>query len=335
VIYQFGGFEIDTQNYRLSQNGKPIELEPKVFDLLGYLVINRDRLITRDELFDKIWPGQVVSDTSLSNQIKAARKAIGDNGKTQSSIKTVHGRGYQFIVPTDEIASHDSITDGLASEIVSAKLTSNGPSIAVLPFANLCSDTDKEYFCDGVTEDIRIGLSRFRELLVIARGSSYLLWEKSQDTTDVAEKLGVGYVLQGSVRTAENRVRITAQLIDGQTGTQIWGDTYDRVLDDLFEAQDEITQTIVAALVRRLEQAGRETALKKSKDDLTVYDLLLRARHRFRDWKGSREAGRVPARTYFRLVHCMKKPPTSILVAPRPIPGLPEPITANFYQTGQ
>jgi len=289
VIYQFGGFEIDTQNYRLSQNGKPIELEPKVFDLLGYLVTNRDRLITRDELFDKIWPGQVVSDTSLSNQIKAARKAIGDNGKTQSSIKTVHGRGYQFIVPTDEIASHDSITGGLVSEIVSAKLTSNGPSIAVLPFANLCSDTDKEYFCDGVTEDIRIGLSRFRELLVIARGSSYLLREKSQDTTDVAEKLGVGYVLQGSVRTAENRVRITAQLIDGQTGTQIWGDTYDRVLDDLFEAQDEITQTIVAALVQRLEQAGRETALKKSKDDLTVYDLLLRARHRFRDWKGSRD----------------------------------------------
>jgi len=289
MIYQFGEFEIDTQNYQLSNNGTAVDVEPKVYDLLCYLVVNRNKLVTRDELFENIWPGQIVSDTSLSNQIKAARKAIGDNGRAQSRIKTVHGRGYQFIVPTEEIASSNIKPDGLVKQIINGKLTSSGPSIAVLPFANFCSDTDKEYFCEGVTEDIRIGLSRFRELLVIARGSSFLLREKSLDATDVAEKLGVEYILQGSVRTAEDRVRITAQLLDGQTGTQIWGDTYDRILDNLFETQDDITQTIVAALARRIEQTGRESALKKSNNDLTVYDLLLRARHYFADWHGSKE----------------------------------------------
>lgn len=289
MIYQFGEFEIDTRNFQLSKNGSAVEIEPKVFDLLNYLVANRNKLVTRDELFQTLWSGQVVSDTSLSNQIKAARKAIGDDGQAQSSIKTVHGRGYQFIVATEEIYPDGCSQAGSQTITTHENFTADGLSIAVLPFSNMCGDSEKEYFCDGITEDILTGLCCFRELLVIARGSAFLFKEKAVDPIHAAAKLGVRYVLQGSVRVDGDQVRITAQLIDGNNGSHVWAETYDRVLDDIFAVQDDVTRIIITTLVRHLEQAGRETALKKSQDDLTVSDLLFRARHALPDWQGSRE----------------------------------------------
>jgi DNA-binding winged helix-turn-helix (wHTH) protein len=175
MIYQFGKFEIDTRNYQLRNDGTVVELEPKVFDLLNYLIVNREKLVSRDELFENIWSGQVVSDTSLSNQIKAARKAIGDDGKSQSIIKTVHGRGYQFIAETEELGIQDSAVQQGHRQIASQKHSDSRPSIAVLPFTNLNGDSEHEYISDGITEDILIGLCRFHNLLVIARCSVYLL----------------------------------------------------------------------------------------------------------------------------------------------------------------
>ena len=289
MIYQFGNFELDTRSYQLRNDGSNIELEPKVFDLLSYLIMNREKLVTRDELFEKLWSGQVVSETSLSNQIKAARKAIGDDGKNQSIIKTAHGKGYQFIAGVDEMESQASPAWKNHRQIALEKAGDSRPSIAVLPFSNLNGNPDQEYICDGITEDILIGLCRFHSLLVISRGSVFLYKGKSVDSLEVAEKLGAEYLLEGSVRIAGDRVRITAELVDGASGNDLWAETYDRVLDDVFSVQDDVTQRIISTLATRLEKAGREAAIRKSRASLTLHDLLLRARHYYPEWHGTRD----------------------------------------------
>ena len=289
MIYQFGKFEVDTLNYQLRNAGSTVDLEPKVFDLLAYLISSRDKLVTREELFRNLWPGQVVSDTSLSNQIKAARRAIGDDGKRQRLIKTVHGRGYQFIAATHEqpAAGEAEIKGHL--QIARERHADTRPSIAVLPFTNLNGDPAYEYISDGIAEDIMIGLCRFRNLLVIARGSVYLFKNQTIDPVEVAGKLGAEYLLEGSIRISGDRVRVTTQLVDGVSGSDLWAETYDRVLDDIFSVQDDVTQRIIATMANRLEKAGREAALKKNQDSLTVHDLLLQAKHYYPDWCGTRE----------------------------------------------
>lgn len=298
MIYQFADFEIDTQNYRLCRAGDCIDVEPKVFDLLVYLVGHCERVITRDELLENLWPGMIVSDTSLSNRVKAARQAIGDSGQEQSFIKTIHGRGYQFIATVNDVVPSDPANAADQKSRPAQAISVEDSSIAVLPFANLSGDSDKDYFCDGITDDILTGLCRFRELLVIARGSVYQFKGTEIDPTEAALKLSVKYVLQGSLRVAGEQVRINARLIEGASGRPVWAENYDRILDDVFAVQDDVTQNIVSALARRLERSGLESAMKKSSGELTVNDLLYRARHILPDWFGSREEI-LQAREYY------------------------------------
>ena len=278
MIYRFDGFEIDTQEFQLRKNGTAVEVEPKVFDLLCYLVTNQGRLVTRDELFENIWPSQVVSDTSLSNQIKAARKAIGDDGQKQSFIKTVHGRGYQFLVKA-EMFEH-----GLNKQTESTIATPDSgarPTIAVLPFNNLSGDQEQEYFSEGITEDIITEISRFPMLDVVARHSSFAFKGENVDIKEVAEKLGVQYVVEGSVRRVGNRARITAQLIDAETGKHIWGERYDRELDDIFAVQDEVTRAIVATIAAQLGKTVSENAARKTTSSIKSYEYLLQANRQY------------------------------------------------------
>jgi TolB-like protein len=299
MVYQFGKFEVDTLNYQLRSDETVVDLEPKVFDLLTFLISNRGKLVTRDELFKNLWPGQVVSDTSLSNQIKAARRAVGDDGKTQRCIKTVHGRGYQFIAQIREQEPANEAGGKRHLQLARNKYSDSRPSIAVMPFTNLNGDPAYEYISDGITEDILIGLCRFQNLLVIARGSVFLFKNKSMDPVEVAGKLGAEYLLEGSIRISGDRVRITTELVDGSSGKDVWAETYDRLLDDIFSVQDDVTQRIIATMANRLERAGREAALKKSRDSLTVHDLLLRARHYYPDWDGTQD-GILKARKLYR-----------------------------------
>ena len=299
MIYQFGKFEVDTLNYQLRSDKTVVDLEPKVFDLLAFLIANREQLVTRNELFKSLWPGQIVSDTSLSNQIKAARRAIGDDGKNQRCIKTVHGRGYQFVAETREREPANTSGGKGHLQLSRDKYADSRPSIAVLPFTNLNGDPAYEYISDGITEDILIGLCRFQNLLVIARGSVYLFKNQAIDPVEVAGKLGAEYLLEGSIRISGDRVRVTTQLVDGSSGNDVWAETYDRVLDDIFSVQDDVTQRIIATMANRLEKAGREAALNKHKDSLTVHDLLLRAKHYYPDWDGTRD-GILKARKLYQ-----------------------------------
>jgi adenylate cyclase len=176
------------------------------------------------------------------------------------------------------------------------------PSIVVLPFQNMCGDTESDYFVDGITEEIMTGLSRFREIVVAARGSSILSGAQSLDTAEAASKLGVRYALDGSVRRAGNRVRITARLIEGETGHQIWSERYDRDLDDIFEVQDDLAQRIVSVLAGKIERSDRERALRKETNNLSAYECVLRGRQFFGDWHGSEDDVRRAAEMFERAI---------------------------------
>jgi adenylate cyclase len=158
------------------------------------------------------------------------------------------------------------------------------PSIAVLPFTNMSGDPEQEYFSDGITEDIITELSKFHELFVIARNSSFVYRDRGVDVRQVGRQLGVRHILEGSVRKAGSRVRVTAQLVDATTGDHLWAERYDRDLGDIFAVQDEVTQTIVATLTERLKYVIAERAKRKPPAELEAYEYVLRGRELFHRW---------------------------------------------------
>ena len=275
MIYQFDQFEIDTQNYQLSNNGTAVDVEPKVFDLLSYLVVNRSKLVTRDELFENIWKGQVVSDTSLSNQIKAVRKAIGDSGHAQLCIKTARGRGYQFVASVVETPNQTTTLSSPISENMLG-VRNKAPMVAVLPFQNLSSDREQDYFCEGLSEDITTELSRFTDIQVIARHSAFQFKSASYDIGDLVQKLGVDYVVEGSVRRAGNQIRINAQLIETTSQNHVWAERYDFPFKDIFAVQDNIIETVVSTMTGRIQKIELDRARSRSTENLSAYEHLLR-----------------------------------------------------------
>jgi TolB-like protein/Tfp pilus assembly protein PilF len=275
MVYQFGEFEIDPRNYQLRRNDSAIDIEPKVFDLLSYLVENRDRLVTRDELFENLWSGLVVSDTSLSNQIKEARKAVGDDGQKQHTIKTVHGRGYQFVASVVETPGQSTKSSPRIKE-TSLETRSKGPIVAVLPFQNLSSDQEQDYFCEGMAEDITTELSRFSDIQVIARHSAFQFVSASYDIADLTRKLGANYVVEGSVRSAGSQIRVNAQLIDTANQNHIWAERYDFQLEDIFKVQDDIIETVVSTMTGRILKIEIDRARSRSTESLSAYEHLLR-----------------------------------------------------------
>ena len=288
MIYRFNEYEMDTGNFQLSRHGRQIDLEPKVFDLLRYLVANRKKLVTRDELFANLWPGQVVSDTSLSNQIKSARKALGDSGQTQSCIKTVRGRGYQFIAPAEEIPEIAE-PDKQLQVSPEADARSRGPIVAVLPFQNLSSDPEQDYFCEGISEDITTELSRFSDIQVIARHSAFQFGNADEDVEEIARKLGTDYIVEGSVRRAGNQVRLNAQLIDTANRDHVWADRYDFALQQIFEVQDQIIETVVSTMTGQIRKIEMDRAMARSTENLSAYEHLLRGLYYHKSYWPTRE----------------------------------------------
>ncbi len=279
MIFVFGDCEIDPDHLELRRGGTAHTVEPQVFDLLVYLIKNRERVVSKDEPFDAIWEGRAVSEANLSNRINLARQAVGDSGKKQNFIRTYPRRGFRFVGDVEVRKSSDG-RDARASaaepRASNQPAPSDKPSIAVLPFDNLSGDPEQEYFSDGIAEDIITNLSRIRHLLVTARNTTFAHKGQALDVPAIASELGVRYVLEGSVRRAGNRVRITAQLIDGETGNQLWAERYDRDLEDIFAVQDEITQTVVGALQPELTRSEIDRARRKPPDDLDVWDLYQR-----------------------------------------------------------
>ena len=285
MLFLFDNFSVDADRRELRHGGELRSVEPQVFDLLEFLIRNRDHLVSRDELLAAVWSGRIVSESTLASRINAARAAIGDNGEDQRLIRTVTRKGFRFVGPVHEGQKPE--TGAAAEQPKSTLPLPDRPSIAVLPFSNMSGDREQDYFADGICEDIITGLSKLRWFFVIARNSSFTYKGKAVDVRQVGRELGVRYVLEGSVRKGGNRVRITVQLIDAATGKHLWADHYDRELIDIFALQDEITRKVVAAIEPKLLEAEGIRSQNRSPQDLDAWDMLIRANSLF--WRLTRD----------------------------------------------
>jgi TolB-like protein len=294
VQFLFANHVLDTDRRELLRDSEPVAIEPQVFDLLVYLVQNCDRLVSKSDLIASVWGGRIVADSTVISRINAARKALGDSGENQKLIRTVARKGFRFVgtVRAQPSGAEPAGALGLATDEIDERSRPalplpDRPAIAVLPFINMSGDPEQEYFSDGISEDIVTALSKLRWFFVIARNSSFIYKGKAVHMKQVAEELGVGYVVEGSVRKDGDRVRITAQLSDVATGSHIWGERYDRALVDVFAVQDEITEAIVAAIEPQLYAAENFRAKRKPPDSMDAWDLVMRALSHY--WRVTRQ----------------------------------------------
>ena len=271
MLYRTNNIQIDTLNYQLSENGKTIDIEPQAFDLIAYLITHRERLVTRQEIFDNLWSGRIVTDDSLSSLIKKARKLLGDDGKKQNIIKTIHGRGYQFIADIEEIdAQHqpvESSTIDLNSKV--------NKSIAVLAFTDFSPKQDQQYFSDGISEELINLLAKVSELRVISRTSSFSFKTKTNTAEEIGKLLNVTHLLEGSIRKSGNNIRITTQLIRVSDESHLWSETFNETMDDIFRIQDEIANVVIQKLKILLQVDSTKT----TKVNPDAYILYLKAKY--------------------------------------------------------
>jgi TolB-like protein len=274
LLYHFSDLVLDSSRRELHRGQHQIPVEPQVFDLLECLIRARDRVVSRDELLDAVWRGRAVSDATLSSRVNAARTAIGDTGEAQRLIRTLPRKGIRFVGEVREVP--DSPSPVPAGE-GAHPAEPDKPSVAVLPFTNMSGDPEQDFFADGMAEDIITALSRCSALFVIARNSSFIYKGRPVDIREVGRELGVAYVLEGSVRRVGNRLRITGQLIDAPSGRHLWADRFDGDLADVFDLQDRITESVVAAIEPTVQLAEVERQKSSKPSRLDAYDLLLRA----------------------------------------------------------
>lgn len=306
--YRFDRFVFDPERGLLTA-GERVPLEPQALDLLRYLLENRGRIVTRDELMDSIWDGRIVSDAALSTQIRSVRRALGDNKIRQRYIRTHPKRGFEFVAHVEQtdhagdaltirsVRRHkgwSAIRSPAAVLVVIVALTAalsvgfwltgrsagegaatpRNLSIAVMPFDNLSADPEQEYFADAVTEDLITDLSRIRDAFVIARRTSFTYKDRAVDVGTAADELNVRYVLEGSVRRSGDKVRINAQLIDGETKSHVWSDRFDRELTDVFSVQNDVTGQIASVLKAELREADERRELSVA--NMKAWDYALK-----------------------------------------------------------
>ncbi len=270
MIYTFDDIELDTDRFELKRGGTPQGVEPQVFALIEFLVENRSRMVSKDELNARIWGGRVVSDAAVNSRIRSARQIIGDDGRAQRLIKTVHGRGFRFI---GEAVTANSISSGYfkesepetapASDINPSATRGGRPSIAVLPFQLLSFDPRYDALGDALAHDVIVELSRLRWLFVIARGSSFRFRGADANLEQIGDVLGVRYVLTGSVAVEGKRSVVTAELSEVSDGGVIWADRFEGAVDDLLGLRLTLASSIVTAIEIRipLSEATRVASL--------------------------------------------------------------------------
>lgn len=264
----FGRFQLDLRKRELRRDGAPVKLGSRVLDILCVLAQAEGKVVSKNELMAQIWPGIVVEESNIQVHVSNLRKALDEGTDGQSFVVTVPGRGYRFLGQSRSQAEQLGIHP-------TANVSET--CIAVLPFTNMSGDPEQEYFADGIVEDIITGLSRIKWLFVIARNSSFIYKGKPIDVRQAARELGSRYVLEGSVRRFGDRVRLTAQLIEAQTGRNLWAERYDRLLDDIFALQDELTMSVIGAIEPNLRKAEVDRVMRKRPGSLDAYELVLRA----------------------------------------------------------
>jgi TolB-like protein len=289
VIHRFGEFELDRAAGELRRGGLPVPLERQVFELLRVLIENGDRLLTRDELLEKVWDGRIVSDSAIASRIKSARQAIGDDGKSQRWIKTLHGRGFRFVGQIESLASA-SFRQVSVPRTDTSPARPHRPSIAVLPFASAGRTDDERAIGEAVADDLITELARLRWLFVIARGSSFRFRSESHDLEQVGSALGARYCLTGSVAVDGARLTVGVQLADTQAGNVVWADRIATTVTDIHPARAMIVSRLVAALELEIPVHEAELARLSDPVSLDAWSLFhLGVQHMFRFNRGDNE----------------------------------------------
>lgn len=260
-----GPFRLNLSQRELARDGVPISLSSRALHILCVLASAKGQVVSKDELMAQVWSGVVVDENTIRVHISALRKVLHDGARDQIHLITVPGLGYRLIGFHPAHAGPPGSTSSIR------------PSIAVLPFQNMSGDSEQEYFADGMVDEIITGLSRIKWLSVISRNSTFIYKNRPAAIKEIAAKLGVRYVLEGGVRKAGNRVRITMQLIDGEADAHLWAEQYERLLEDVFALQDEITMHVIGAIEPSLRKAEINRVRRQRPDNLSAYDLVLRA----------------------------------------------------------
>lgn len=257
--YRFGRFELRCSQRQLLADGEPVAVGARGFELLLALLQRRDRLVSREELLALIWPGLVVEENNLRQQVSMLRRVLG----TQA-IATVPGRGYRFC----------AAVDGDDAAAAAAQRSGERPTVAVLPFAELGAGAAQEYFADGMTQDIITALSKHRWLTVIARNTVFGYKNMAVDIRKVSAELGAQYVVEGSVRRSGGTLRVAVELVDAANASTCWSERYDRDSADVFEVQDEITSTIVGRLEPEIGFSERQRVARAAHADLRAWECF-------------------------------------------------------------
>jgi TolB-like protein len=290
MLYTFGQFELDLAAVELRADGQVVELEPQVFALLTLLVQNRDRLVSRDELIEKVWDGRIVSDAAVASRVKSARQALGDDGKSQRFIKTIHGQGYRFVSPargTAGVSIADAMGDANSGDLA-GMLQRLGrmsrPSLAVLPFRFAGSDARYAALANAVPDELITDLARLHWLFVTARGSSFRFRAPEADCRDIGRLLHVRYCLTGAVEVADRRLTVTVDLVDTTDGGIVWADRFTARIDDVHAMREQIRTQVLMALEIRIpahEAAVARQAPVENLDAWSAYHLGLEHLYRF------------------------------------------------------
>ncbi|HSP97810.1 MAG TPA: winged helix-turn-helix domain-containing protein [Candidatus Dormibacteraeota bacterium] len=288
MTYRFGPFELDLARAELRADGEVRALEPQVFALLALLVEHRERLVSKDELVEKVWEGRVVSDAAVASRVKSARRALGDDGKAQRFIKTIHGRGFRFVAAV-EVAPPTAVGATAAERgepergAPFADLTSR-PSIAVLPLRPVGDPGRYPAIADGLPDELIAELSRLRWLFVTARGSSFRLRLADVDAGEIGRLLGVRYCLSGTLEIAGARLTIAVELIDTRDGGVVWADRFSGAVDDVHELRAEIRSRVLSELEIHIplhEAALARLTATENLDAWSAYHLGLQHMFRF------------------------------------------------------
>ncbi len=282
MIYRFGRFELDTAKVELRSGGEVCSIEPQVFALLALLVDNRERLVSKDEIIEKVWDGRVVSEAAVASRIKSARKILGDDGKTQRFIKTIHRQGFRFVADA-KVSRARAVDQGNGEPAVQSAETSR-PSIAVLPFRPIGTAGFCASIAEALPHELITELSRLRWLFVTARGSSFRLRASDADISEIGRLLDVRYCLSGTVEIAGTSLAVTVELIDTRDGCVVWAEHFAGSVDDVHQIREDIRSKILAALEIRIplhEAALARLTVTENLDAWSSYHLGLQHMYRF------------------------------------------------------
>ncbi len=273
--FEFTDYSLDVDCHELRRRGEQIAIEPQVFDLLVFLVRNRERVLSRDDLIDGVWGGRIVSDSAVTTRINAVRRAVGDSGAAQTVIRTVPRKGVRFIADVREQGTPLPLAVGAPAASAEARSPFVRPSIVVLPFRNLGGDPSQDYLTDAVTSDLAVDLSRLRDIAVISAATALTYNGSNLDIRQIGRELGVRYLVVGSIGRTGDLVRTNVHLVDATSGEQLWGDRFENQFVDLGGLEDTITGRIAASLNIQLVRAEGRRAERAPQPD--ALDLRLRA----------------------------------------------------------